>query len=67
MEWTHWACAMAGCFVGSFLMTVFGNERRHREEQRRRDMYLDAFHRGRFYPAATQPPPTAPPAPPVVK
>jgi len=32
MGWTNWACAMAGCFVGSFAMTVWQNERRRRDD-----------------------------------
>ena len=33
MEWTQFACLLAGCFIGSFLMTVRRNERRYRREQ----------------------------------
>ena len=64
MEWTHLACLFAGGFVGVFLMTVWRNERRHREAQRHREMYREMFIRGRWFPEATQPPPPAPPASP---
>lgn len=33
MEWTHIACLLAGTFVGTFLMTVWQNERRHQREK----------------------------------
>jgi hypothetical protein len=33
MDWSHLACLLAGVFVGSFLMTVWRNERRYRREQ----------------------------------
>lgn len=33
MEWTQIACLLAGCFLGSFLMTVYRNNRQHRREQ----------------------------------
>jgi len=32
MDWSHWACATAGSFVGSFLMTVWQNNRKRRHE-----------------------------------
>lgn len=42
MEWTHIACMAAGGLLGSFLMTVWRNERRHRREQ-------DALRLGAMY------------------
>lgn len=33
MEWTHIACMAAGGLLGSFLMTVWQNERRYRRER----------------------------------
>jgi hypothetical protein len=42
MEWTQLACLLVGTFVGSFLMTVWRNERRHRREQ-------DALRLGAMY------------------
>jgi len=61
MEWTNWACAMAGCFVGSFAMTVWQNERRRRSAARAGELYAVTFNRGRFYPPAKSDPPTPPP------
>lgn len=43
MEWTHFACMAAGGLLGSFLMTVWRNERRHRREQEA--LRLAAMHR----------------------
>lgn len=48
MDWSHWACAMAGSFVGSFLMTVWQNERNRRRTQRHRDLYRLMFHLGEW-------------------
>jgi hypothetical protein len=45
MNWSHWACAMAGSFVGSFLMTVWNNERSHR---RNRDLFHLMYHLGEW-------------------
>lgn len=42
MEWTHLICMAAGGLVGSFLMTVWKNERRYRREQ-------DALRLGAMY------------------
>lgn len=68
MDGSHVAIGLAGAFIGSFIMTVMQNEtRRAREARQRAELYREMFIRGRWYPAATQPPPTAPPAPPEVK
>ena len=62
MEWTHIACMAAGGLLGSFLMTVWQNERRYRREP---DFTVPVrLADGWWFPPATQPPPPAPPAPP---
>ena len=58
MEWTHLACLLAGTFVGSFLMTVWRNERRYQRDERSRRAFEKAAHRGiidlnLLYPPAT--------------
>lgn len=63
MEWTHIACMAAGGLLGSFLMTVWQNERRAWNHEWGR-VTREAFDGFRMYPPATQPPPPAPPAPP---
>ena len=67
MEWTHIACMAAGGLLGSFLMTVWQNERRYRRQRAATEIYCDAFNRGRWFPPATREPPPAPPAPPEVR
>jgi hypothetical protein len=64
MEWTHFATGLAGAFIGSFLMTVWQNERRRRSTERNREWFAEMWERGRWYPPATQDPPPLPPAPP---
>jgi hypothetical protein len=64
MEWTHFVVWLLGIFIGSFLMTVWQNERKRREGNYHRRLWVDAFERGRFYPPATTEPPPPPPAPP---
>jgi hypothetical protein len=61
MEWTHFLIWMLGIFIGSFLMTVWQNERKRREGNYHRRLWVDAFERGRFYPPAKSEPPPAPP------
>ena len=65
MEWTHIACMAAGGMLGSFLMTVWQNERRY---QRRVTPGFDdeaiRLADGWWFPKAKGPPPPAPPVPP---
>ena len=76
MEWTHLTCAMAGCFVGSFLVTVWQNERKRRASQRNREWFSAMWEQassepirladGWWYPKASNPvSPPPPPAPPL--
>lgn len=64
MDIGHVAIGLAGAFVGSFLMTVWQNERRHKRQRQASEMYREMLIRGRWFPPATQLPPPAPPAPP---
>jgi len=62
MEWTHWGCAMAGCFVGSFLVAVWKNQRRQSSDE------PTPLVKGGWYPKASNPvPPPPPPAPPPLR
>ena len=63
MEWTHLACLLAGVFFGTFLMTVWQNERRYRREREGEPIRISNVC---WYPKATNPPPPAPPAPPLI-
>ena len=58
MEWTHLACLLAGTFVGSFLMTVWQNERAYRREREDEPIRISNVC---WYPKATNPPPPPPP------
>ena len=60
MEWTHIACMAAGGLLGSFLMTVWQNERRYRREREDEPIRIAD---GWWLPKAKNPPPR-PPAPP---
>jgi hypothetical protein len=63
MEWTHIACMAAGGLLGSFLMTVWQNERAYR--RRERDFTVPVrLADGWWFPKAEGPPPPAPPPPP---
>jgi hypothetical protein len=53
MEWTHFVVWLLGIFIGSFLMTVWQNERKRREGNRHRRLWADALERGRWHPPAT--------------
>ena len=57
MEWTHLVCMAAGGLLGSFLMTVWSNERMYKR-QREYEIYRTHYMRTRWFPpAASEPPP----------
>ena len=64
MEWTHIACMAAGGLLGSFLMTVWQNERRDRLEREDEPIRLAD---GWWFPKAKNQPSPPPPAPPMPK
>jgi hypothetical protein len=64
MDISHVAIGLAGAFIGSFLMTVWHNERWHRRNREAVEMYRQMYIRGRWFPPSTQPPPPPPQAPP---
>ena len=59
MEWTHFVVWLLGIFIGSFLMTVWQNERKRREASAHRRLWVDALERGRWHPPATSAQPEA--------
>jgi hypothetical protein len=59
MDWTHFVAWLSGIFVGSFLMTVWQNERKRRAGNLYRQMWADAATVGRHFPPAKTEPPEA--------
>jgi hypothetical protein len=54
MEWTHFVVWLLGIFIGSFLMTVWQNERKRRLAEKNRELYAVMLKAGRFFPPATK-------------